>query len=138
MRLELGVPPRLERKILRMAERTLIDEIWLSMQKYGMGGWYNYFDNFDFSQVASDLKTLDLSVDYILSVGTGGSYQGVEALLEFSPIKDKFIFIGPSLDRDEIEGILNKIKGKRLGFNLISKSGTTLEIMVFLNLLFPF
>lgn len=134
MKLEFYVPPRLERRIKKMAIKSEFAEIWDFMARYGMTGWYYYLGNTNIDQMHKDLECLDRDVDYIISVGTGGSYQGIELLLQFSENKDKFIFVGPSLEPEEIKNILEKIEGKRVGFNIISKSGSTLEIMIFINL----
>ena len=133
MELEFFVPPRLERRARKAAIKSEFNEIWEFMEKYGMAGWYYYLGNTDLEKMNKDLEEIDNDVDYVLSFGTGGSYQGIESLLQFSEKKDRFIFIGPSLDSDEINEIIKKIQGKKVGFTIISKSGTTLEILIFLN-----
>ena len=86
------------------------------MGRYQMTGWYYYLGSTDLDRVTEKAKKMDMNqVDYVLSIGTGGSYQGVDMLLQFSPHQEKFIFIGPSLDPDEIAAIMKKIEGKRIG-----------------------
>lgn len=138
MEFQLYIPPRMERKVKKMAENLEFNEIWEFMGRYGMTGWYYFLGNADFHKIEDQLKTIDLNVDYIVSLGTGGSYQGIEMLVEFSPFKDQFIFIGPSLDPEENIRIMKKLEGKKVGFNIISKSGGTLEILTFINLYKPF
>ncbi|OHD13288.1 MAG: hypothetical protein A2Y41_14235 [Spirochaetes bacterium GWB1_36_13] len=134
MELELYLTPRMVRKTKRMAETIDFLEIWEYMNRYGMTGWYYQLGNIDAEKVSKQFEKIDLNVDYIISLGTGGSYQGVEMLVEFSKHKDKFIFVGPSLDPEEIAAITKKVEGKKIGFNIISKSGGTLEIIMFINL----
>lgn len=139
MRLDFYIPPRFERRIKNNAIKTEFDEIWEWMGRYQMTGWYYYLGSTDLDKVTLKAQKINLNqVDFVLCFGTGGSYQGVEMLLQFSPYKNKFIFVGPSLDPEEVQKILEKIKGKKIGVNLISKSGGTLEIMIFLNLFKPF
>lgn len=139
MKLDFYIPPRFERRIKNNAIKTEFDEIWEWMGRYQMTGWYYYLGSTDLDRVTEKAKKMDMNqVDYVLSIGTGGSYQGVDMLLQFSPHQEKFIFIGPSLDPDEIAAIMKKIEGKRIGVNLISKSGGTLEILIFINLFRPF
>ncbi len=135
MDFEVKIYPRLEKKVTRMAtQKNKLEKVWDYANRFGMNGWYTYLEELDLHLVEKNLNHIDTDVDYILSIGTGGSYQGIELILEFSPHKDKFIFLGPSLDPAEINEVIKKIKGKKVGFNIISKSGSTLEIILFINI----
>ncbi|MDR0462149.1 MAG: glucose-6-phosphate isomerase [Christensenellaceae bacterium] len=68
--------------------------------------------------------------DVLLVIGVGGSYLGAHAGLEFLTDSVNFPveFLGTSFDEVPITRFLKKYKGKRVAVNVISKSGTTMEI----------
>ena len=78
-------------------------------------------------------------IDAYVSLGIGGSYLGIEATLR--ALQHNFAnqlsreerggpeiyFLGQNLDPDFIRDTLDLLRGKRVGLNVISKSGTTTE-----------
>ncbi|HOJ50616.1 MAG TPA: hypothetical protein PKW55_07390 [Spirochaetota bacterium] len=134
MELEFYYQPRLLRKIKNKAMQIDFKELFSFMERYGMVEWYYYLGNKGIKEIEDDVKSFDMNIDYIVCLGTGGSYQGIEVLIQFSEMKDRFLFIGPSLDPWEINEIKRKLDGKKVGFNIISKSGSTMETIFFINI----
>ena len=78
-------------------------------------------------------------VDAYVSLGIGGSYLGIEATIR--ALKHNYAnqlpraersspevyFLGQNLDPDFMRDTLDLLRGKRVGLNVISKSGTTTE-----------
>lgn len=90
--------------------------------------------------VAQDLRS---RIDAFVSLGIGGSYLGLEATFRglthqyFNQLSRKerggtpeFYFLGNNMDPDYLRDTLDMLKGKRVGVNVISKSGTTTETAV--------
>jgi len=136
MELNFLFPPKVLRKVKNRSFDLDFKEVFSFMENYGMVDWYYYLGNRGIKEIENDVNSLDLDVDYIVCIGTGGSYQGIEVLIQFSDIKDKFVFVGPSLDPEEINRIKESFAGKRLGFNIVSKSGSTMEIIFFINIFY--
>lgn len=82
-------------------------------------------------EIIEHAKWVRENCDVLLVVGIGGSYLGAFAglgmLKQFTnfPIK----FLGTSFDPMVIDAIVRKYKDKRVCINVVSKSGTTMEIM---------
>lgn len=78
-------------------------------------------------------------VDYLVVIGIGGSYLGARAIIEaLSHHFDahlsedqrsgpKIVFAGHQLSSDYLYDLIELLRGKRVAFNVISKSGTTTE-----------
>jgi glucose-6-phosphate isomerase len=66
--------------------------------------------------------------DVLFVVGTGGSFAGAYAGTNWFGMDFPIEFLGTSFDPGVTERALSKWKGKRICANVISKSGTTLEI----------
>lgn len=85
-------------------------------------------------QVASKLAA---ECDYIISIGIGGSYLGIRAVVEalnnsfesFLPEHKhpQIIFAGHNIGEDYLTELTQFLRGKRFGLINISKSGTTTE-----------
>ncbi|MFP3912083.1 MAG: glucose-6-phosphate isomerase [Desulfobacteraceae bacterium] len=90
-------------------------------------------------------KTRELSdqIDAFVSIGIGGSYLGIEATFRalthgwFNrlPREDRggapeIYFLGQNMDPDFFRDTLDMLAGKRIGINVISKSGTTTETAI--------
>ncbi|MCC6749876.1 MAG: glucose-6-phosphate isomerase [Deltaproteobacteria bacterium] len=87
--------------------------------------------------VAADLSS---RIDAYVSLGIGGSYLGVEATVQalshthFNRLSreergnaPEIHFLGQNMDPDHFRDTLDLLRGKRVGINVISKSGTTTE-----------
>lgn len=99
----------------------------------------------DISKLAADFRK---NIDVFISLGIGGSYLGIEATFRalthtyFNQLSRKqrgdipeIYFLGQNLDPDFFRDTLDNIKGKRIGVNVISKSGTTTETTIAFRLL---
>ena len=74
----------------------------------------------------------------LLILGIGGSYLGSKALIDsLSSYFDELdvYYAGNSLSSDYLYDLIKKLKGKNIYMNVISKSGTTLEITTAFNVL---
>ncbi len=91
-------------------------------------------------QVAADLAG---RIDAYVSLGIGGSYLGIEATVRalththFNSLPrherggaPEIYFLGQDLDPDHFRDTLDALRGKRVGINVISKSGTTTETAI--------
>ncbi|MGM0425642.1 MAG: glucose-6-phosphate isomerase [Thermodesulfobacteriota bacterium] len=90
-------------------------------------------------------RTAELSdqIDAFVSIGIGGSYLGMEATFRALTHKHfnrlprvdrggapEIHFLGQNMDPDFFRDTLDMLRGKRIGVNVISKSGTTTETAV--------
>lgn len=86
---------------------------------------------------------LSREVDVFVSLGIGGSYLGIEATFRalthnyFNQLTrderggaPEIYFLGQNMDPDFFRDTLDMLKGKRIGINVISKSGTTTETAI--------
>jgi len=111
-----------------------------------MLGWQSLPDKITrehLDQVASTASELSEKIDIFLSLGIGGSYLGVEATLRalthsyFNQLPrdqrggaPEIYFLGQNVDPDFFRDTLDLLDGKRIGVNVISKSGTTAETAI--------
>ncbi|OAL10284.1 glucose-6-phosphate isomerase [Candidatus Mycoplasma haematobovis] len=103
-----------------------------------MLGWMTWVDK-DHSGLIKDIvvlreKWLSKGVEVVVIVGTGGSYIGCRAALNFCNSafeKSNFEFIYlPSFSERYLGELLDYLKNKKFSVVVISKSGTTLESSV--------
>jgi len=83
-------------------------------------------------KIESVASSIRKNSDAFVTIGIGGSYLGSRAAIEFltpdyRESDCKIFFAGNSIDPFYLKSILNKIKGKDVTINVISKSGTTIE-----------
>ena len=105
--------------------------------------WVDYPENYDKKELAKILKLakeIEQNSDALLVVGIGGSYLGAKAGLEFLNQKNKveIIFAGTSFDYEDLAQKLDSLKNKDVTVNVVSKSGTTVEILSTLNIVEKF
>ena len=97
-------------------------------------GWLDYPNNVTeeyLSQIQGLADEINRTSDYLLVIGTGGSYMGTKAVTDLIPgQEDKLIFLGYDFNSRRINEILNKIEGKDYSICIVSKSGSTMEPMV--------
>lgn len=99
----------------------------------------------DINRLADDFRK---NIDVFISLGIGGSYLGIEATFRalthtyFNQLSrqqrgdiPEIYFLGQNLDPDFFRDTIDKIEGKRIGINVISKSGTTTETTIAFRLL---
>ena len=95
------------------------------LKSYYMTGWMEIDENVD------DIIETAKNIDLLVVIGIGGSYMGAKALVNmfsnpFTP--SKVVFAGYTLDSHYLNQLKEYIKDKNVVLNVISKSGTTLEI----------
>lgn len=78
------------------------------------------------------------NTDALIVIGIGGSYLGAFAGLQLLQTSFPVEFVGTSFDPNHIAEILNKYNKKCIAVNVISKSGTTLEIVAAFNIIEQF
>lgn len=102
--------------------------------------WVDYpaeYDKKEFAKVLKLAEQIKEESDVLLVIGIGGSYLGARAGIDLLPKKDgiEVVFVGTSLDHTDLVEKLNHIKDKDVTVNVVSKSGTTVEILVTLNII---
>ncbi len=88
-------------------------------------------------------RELSNKIDVYVSLGIGGSYLGIEATFKalthtyFNQLPrekrgnaPEIYFLGQNIDPDFVRDSLDMFEGKRVGINVISKSGTTTETAI--------
>ena len=111
-----------------------------------MTGWRDLPAEIDVRHLAEIREvTDDLAgeIDAFVSLGIGGSFLGIEATFRalthqyFNQLSreqrggaPEVYFLGQNMDPDYLRDTLDMLEGKRIGVNVISKSGTTTETAV--------
>ncbi|MBN1850626.1 MAG: glucose-6-phosphate isomerase [Deltaproteobacteria bacterium] len=111
-----------------------------------MTGWQALPDEIDqthLDEIRSVARSLSKEIDAFVSLGIGGSYLGIEASVRalthqyFNQLTreqrggaPEIYFLGQNMDPDYFRDTLDMLKGKCIGVNVISKSGTTTETAV--------
>lgn len=66
--------------------------------------------------------------DVLLVIGIGGSYLGARAVIEaLAEDPDKVVYAGQNISSHYMQQLREKLAGKRVAINVVSKSGTTTE-----------
>lgn len=111
-----------------------------------MLGWQSLPDEITgehLDNVCEVTSRLSEKIDAFVSLGIGGSYLGIEATVkalshtyqsqlakEQRGEVPEIYFLGQNTDPDYINDTLDMLQGKRIGVNVISKSGTTTETAI--------
>jgi len=111
-----------------------------------MLGWLNFADEITdghINEIYQAAGALADQIDAFVSLGIGGSYLGLEATFKALShnywnqldLKERggfpqIYFLGQNMDPDYFRDTLDMLKGKRIGLNVISKSGTTTETAI--------
>ena len=113
------------------------------LKSYDMTGW---IENSISKEEVNKIKEVSAKVrehaDVFLVLGIGGSYLGSKAVIEaFSPYfkkmkKTEVIFGGINMSSEYLKQLLDYIEDKDVVVNVISKSGTTMEISVAFDLVY--
>ncbi len=94
------------------------------------------YDKEEFARIKVAAEKIKKSCDVFIAIGSGGSYLGARAVIEFlkSPKYNNLkkdtpdiYFAGNSISASEIDELLGICEGKDICINVISKSGTTTE-----------
>ncbi len=99
--------------------------------------WPKNYDKKEFLKIQRLARQIESDSDALLVVGIGGSYLGAKAGLDLLQKRGKVevIFAGTNLDYSDLNAKLEYLKDKDVSVNVISKSGTTAEILVTLNII---
>ncbi|MFQ3548444.1 MAG: glucose-6-phosphate isomerase, partial [Armatimonadota bacterium] len=82
----------------------------------------------EMKQIHETAKKLREETDVLLVIGIGGSYLGARAVIEaLSEDSDRVIYAGQNISAHYKQTLMNKLKGKKVAINVVSKSGTTTE-----------
>lgn len=103
--------------------------------------WPVNFDKKEFAKIQKLAKHIQETSDTLLVVGIGGSYLGAKAgidMLANSKNKTEIIFAGINFDYADLSETLEYLKNKDVTVNIVSKSGTTVEILSTLNIVEKF
>jgi glucose-6-phosphate isomerase len=111
-----------------------------------MTGWQDLPEKIDrahLEEIKQVTGALSKEIDAFVSMGIGGSYLGIEATFQalthsyFNQLSrdqrggaPEIYFLGQNMDPDYFRDTLDMLEGKRIGINVISKSGTTTETAV--------
>ena len=99
-------------------------------------GWPETYDKKEFNKILKLAKEIEKNADALLVIGIGGSYLGAKAGMDMlAPKKQKveIIFAGTNFDYADLDAKLEYLKNKDVYVNVVSKSGTTVEILSTLN-----
>ncbi|MFP3928880.1 MAG: hypothetical protein ACLFUP_08250, partial [Desulfobacteraceae bacterium] len=111
-----------------------------------MIGWHDMPEKLDRSRLAEIRDAageFSSRIDAFVSIGIGGSYLGLESTFKalthncFNRLDrddrggaPEIHFLGQNMDPDYFRDTLDMLEGKRVGVNVISKSGTTTETAI--------
>ncbi len=99
--------------------------------------WPETYDKKEFNKILKLAKEIEKNADALLVIGIGGSYLGAKAGMDMlAPKKQKveIIFAGTNFDYNDLDAKLEYLKNKDVYVNVVSKSGTTVEILSTLNI----
>ena len=105
----------------------------------------NLVTDSEIAEIQKMAKYIRENCDVMFVIGVGGSYAGAYAGMQWLcsngecggkcfPVE----YLGISFDPATLKNILEKYKGKRICVNIVSKSGTTLEIISAFNAVAPY
>src|SRR4030042_5754104 len=130
-------------KAQKMLERNEGD---IHDSNIAMTGWQTLPEERDkkhLDEIKSVTSTLSRGINAFVSLGIGGSYLGIEATFRalthtyFNQLTrekrggaPEIYFLGQNMDPDYFRDTLDMLEGKRVGLNVISKSGTTTETAI--------
>lgn len=131
-----------EKEILSKDYQKKVAEIHTKLHSgdYSLGttwvDWPICYDKKEFAKITKLAKDIEKNSDVLLVVGVGGSYLGAKAGLDMLAKKSKVKveFVGTSFDYSELGTKLDELKSQDVTVNVISKSGTTVEILSTLNI----
>ena len=119
------------------------EEVLEKLETYNMTGWKkDSISKDEVIKIKEVSKKVRESADVFLVLGIGGSYLGSASVIEaFKPYfkkdnKPEIIFAGINMSSEYIKELLDYIEDKDVVVNVISKSGTTMEISVAFDLVY--
>ena len=108
-------------------------------EKTGKGseflGWTTYANELtlaDLRKISKAAERIQANCDVLVVVGIGGSYLGAKAAIDaingiVRKSKCEIVYLGNTLSPTYTAQVLEYLKDKKIGINVISKSGTTTE-----------
>ena len=98
-------------------------------------GWTTYPNTIpatELKRIAKVAERIQENCDVLVVVGIGGSYLGAKASIDaingiVTDSKCKIVYLGNTLSPTYTAQVLKSLEGKKIGINVISKSGTTTE-----------
>lgn len=98
--------------------------------------WPNNYDKKEFFNIQKLANHIKENSDALLVIGIGGSYLGAKAGIDMLAKNNKveIVFAGINLDYSDLASKLEYLKNKEVTVNVVSKSGTTVEILSTLNI----
>jgi len=133
-------------KVLKAHEMLQREEGDIFDHGISMTGWQNLpatVTKEHLAKIQSVAKAMSAEIDAFVSLGIGGSYLGIEATFRalthtyFNQLPSaerggapEIYFLGQNMDPDFFRDTLDMLRGKRVGINVISKSGTTTETAI--------
>ena len=143
MKLDLSYSMIKEHELFARDLQKKVDEIHKNLHSADHSAgttWVHFpltYDKKELSKILKLAKHIEEDSDVLLVVGIGGSYLGAKAGISLLSKKSKVevLFAGTSFDYSELSQTLEAIKDKDVTVNVVSKSGTTVEILVTLNII---
>lgn len=99
--------------------------------------WPENYDKKEFNKILKIAKEIQSKADALLVIGIGGSYLGAKAGMDMMLQKKgkvEVVFAGTNFDYVDLAEKLDYLKDKDVYVNVVSKSGTTVEILSTLNI----
>lgn len=98
--------------------------------------WPITYDKKEFAKIQKLARDIGENSDALLVIGIGGSYLGAKAGIDmlYKKSKVEVIFAGITFDYADLNAKLEYLKNKDVTVNVVSKSGTTVEILSTLNI----
>ena len=99
--------------------------------------WPVNYDQKEFAKIQKLAKHITQTASALLVVGIGGSYLGAKAGIDMLTQKNskfEIVFAGINFDYSDLAQKLDQLKSKDIYVNVVSKSGTTVEILSTLNI----
>lgn len=113
-------------------KKNIIDRLY---QDKMAGFINNIIDDNEIKKIKEVSKRIQENSDVLIVIGIGGSFMGSYAiknmfLNSFMRPKTEVIYLGTDLSSSYLSEVLDYIKDKEVSLNVISKSGTTMEIQL--------
>ena len=98
--------------------------------------WPIVYEQKEFARVQKLAKQITSTASALLVVGIGGSYLGAKAGIDMLAQNGKFevIFAGINFDYTDLSQKLDQLRDREIYVNVVSKSGTTVEILSTFNI----
>ncbi len=119
------------------------EDVEEKLKTYDMTGWQkDSISKSDVEKIKEVSQEIRKKADVFVVLGIGGSYLGSASVIEaFKPYfkqdsKPEIIFGGINMSSEYLHQLLEYIKDKEVVVNVISKSGTTMEISVAFDLIY--